>query len=422
MAAPIDYIHPASDPSAKGKEPESEPLYLASLPTDILNLIVPLLIDPKLHATVSSLVEICKDEKPSPLIRMKAIYTELESDKSVFMETVMKCREAMKKVAAYREIIQKDPEFLPHLKHYEVISEFLKFCDRVPVYLKTRDRIMKRQFTPIASSASFTYLDGRVGGLSSGLTLNGCTIAPSFGTLGRRSLFVRVPTDSSDITSGYYRYDFGANRDVALAATGILFVAKEFHLEVYDLKSSIYIGKTKLARATSLYKLDYRFDKITWDDNKMCLIGERNGVVTELRFDSPDAEVQPVADKYSHLSAKIAYVAKRVLKIIVVEGPVKALKGTKVSMKYVYPSAIKTAALFVAGCVGIGLLGVGLLICTLVNPIFAILGFLMVPAGAALATYVFTHLILVPLGAGVIESVTETVKSLKALRNEHIFG
>jgi hypothetical protein len=166
--------------------------------------------------------------------------------------------------------------------------------------------------------------------------------------------------------------------------------------------------------------LDYQFDKITWDQERICLIGEKKGIVTELKFDSIEHKVQPEANRYSHLCAKIAYVIKRVLKIIVINGPVKAFEGTKEDINDLLSSKRTVGILFVAGVVGVGILAVGLLICSLANILFAILGSLIVAVGGILATC--SAVLLRPPLFGLITSIGETLGSLDELYCEQVFS
>lgn len=362
--------------------PVHSQLYLPQLPTDILNLIVPYLVDPDLHAKVCSFAPIYKDNRRALLERRETIiYRHFRPDRAAFIKTVQKCREVMATVAVYPDIIQRGSEFLPNLKHYDEISDFLKFFENTELYLKTSDRIKERRFTPVAVAGPFKECDGR-------------------------------------IPLGFYRR---TNFKIAICPERTLFIASQFDLEVFEIPSLSDTSGLTSPKAISLYKLDYQFDKIAWDDKRMCLIGEKKGAVTELRFDSPAAAVQPAAGRCSHLGAKVAYVAKRVLKILFVEGPRHAFEGTTYNIKFFFPTLQKTFVKLALGAVGVGMIGLGVIICSLVNPLFMVLGYFLAGAGGALAGFVIVPLAITPL-VGVVTGAVETVRSFINLHKEEVFS
>jgi hypothetical protein len=425
MVSSLSSSSSASVSSAKGKEPADRPAapyfsYLEWLPTEIHNLIVPLLVDSDLTKKVTSLMVVLGDKRKPLLERFYATRrVDLCPTAGDLLFTIYKCRAKLREVDFYRAEAKKAVEFVPTPNNLKETGEFLEVCQEIYDFLKVRSSIEERKFAVSRSEALFKYLDGREEGSVDLPKLDGFSVS-SGRPFGR--LYVRIEHLETDrVSPDFYCYDFGGYRDVALANQGILFVAKPFNLEVYDLNSTIRIGRMTLPRATLLYKLDYQFDKITWDNERRCLMGEKNGVVTELKVDSSAKKAQPQTKSCQHLGAKVAYVAKKVFKILFVEGPKHAYKATIDSIKSSFDTFGKTVVLLTIGAAGVGLIGLGLVICSIANPIFAILGYVLCSVGGSLACCVAFTFVLAPV-VGVLISTGETVRSFINLHKEHIFS
>lgn len=204
--------------------------------------------------------------------------------------------------------------------------------------------------------------------------------------------------------------DFPKFLDATLAPGGLLFVAKEFKLGVYDLSSSS-------PGVSALYHLDYRFDRVTWEPKRMSLIGEKKGVVTELRFNSSFAKVQPLANPYNHFGEKVAYIAKRAFQIIAVESFANAYKITTRSMKYVVFSKEAIIISLAFGVVAGSTLVVVALSERVAIPILLTLGFVLGMMG-----FYFVLFSSISILEGVVISAQKTFQSLKELHREEIFS
>lgn len=360
------YVPSVREAASFGKMGKGKPLFLASLPRDVHNLITPFLVHNDLYAEISSLERIYKDESRPLSDRIRAIRSPNT------LQTVRKCSETLKRLQLFCELIEKRPEDLLKSEFSQKISEFLKFCDDSGIHYRTCDRIMERRGRAVSSRACFKHLDGRSVELFNGANRSGYRVLPGFL---HSSLYVQIPLKADDdFDSDFYHYSSGRFRDVALASKGILFMAKKSFLEVYDLRASKYddCGRygSKFPTAQCLYKLDYQFDRITWNQERKCLIGEKNGDTTELRFDAYGGEVLPKRDYNSHLSEKVDYVVKRVLKIIFVEGAESIFAVVKESSRLYLLSCTFAFSLSNKGICGVGLFVLGVLINAVAIPIF----------------------------------------------------
>lgn len=230
--------------------------------------------------------------------------------------------------------------------------------------------------------------------------------------------------------------------DIALAPNGILFVQGYDILQIYDLTKPVRSCGMTFSEATLLHTLRFQFSKITWDEEKGCLIGlnapftPKEHTATELKFEPAAAlAVAPIAALAVEaiaapaitptkppigLGTKIAYTAKRILKIIVVEGPLNAYKGTKKGLELLALSKRKLTVIVGLGALGTALFATGLLVGALAPPIFALLALPATVIGSGLIGLVITPLIFPPF-FGVISGVWLTLSSLNKLRKEEVF-
>lgn len=313
------YVPPITDTLVKGKEKASLdpskdlsallPL-LPLMPIDIHKLIVPYVVDQNLaeEATVDN--TILKDESKPWSVRMREVDTRHQRlhfsdpiNNPSLPGFVQKCQGEVRKIAVYREVAKKTSECFSDPECLQQIQQFLKLKKALEDRDKNMRCITQRRVSVVKTSGGFKYLDGRITDSlrnEKQLTFDGR----------------RVCWNTSAIS--FHRQNFPSHActpflDVALGPEGILFVAKKFELEVWTRgwlrkpeKDSIFLIGYGL-----LYRLNYRFDKITWDYERGCLIGEMNGVVTELRFDSFEAKVMSKATPFNNLGAKIACSAKK---------------------------------------------------------------------------------------------------------------
>ncbi|MCB1113350.1 MAG: hypothetical protein KDK62_01180 [Chlamydiia bacterium] len=114
----------------------------------------------------------------------------------------------------------------------------------------------------------------------------------------------------------------GAVQDIACSGKGYLFVATEFNLCVYRMSD------TKLGQL--LYKHDYRFEQIEWDNTNQVLKGRlKNSSIydTELFFNHSNAMLHTGNPK-ANLWEKIEYLAKEIIFNVLKTGFDKAWSTT----------------------------------------------------------------------------------------------
>jgi hypothetical protein len=403
MTNPVDSIpHSSSDATAKGKGPADKAVYLPDLPLDIRNLIFPYLFD---HETAAQ----ARDRNASVASTRDALSKELTTP------IVDKCRGTLETISLYREIALDKGEHLPNPENLEETLKYLRNYNVSVFYDNIRNSIVKGQFTTTVTPSTFKYANERI--QKYGMTTeyrDGYTAARHH----TRDAIHFIPTALKGSSGGslFTLFTFPI-RDFALAPTGILFVATDHFLEIYDLtQPTLYLGST-LSNATRLHQLDYQFDRITWDIKRACLIGEKEGQVTELKFEPSAPEAPPKAKPRMSSIAKMGYVAKRILKIIVVEGPENAFKGTKQGFELLSLSKRKLIVTAGLGALGGGLFAAGFALCVLAPPIFAILAVPACTIGAGLIGWAISPLIL-PSIFGTITGIVDTFSSLNDLRRE----
>jgi hypothetical protein len=418
--SPVDFFPPISDTAAKAKGPADKAVYLPDLPLDIRKLITPFLVNEGLDGLV----------RESDLMKRRETTPEA-SELDMFRDLANLCRDDVAQIKLYREIALDPGEHLADPENLREISRFLKTYDTAAAHHKTRSCIEKAQFTVAVTSSAFKYSNDAAAKASPLLSTGAITIMyDGYRALHRpltNTLVYTTPVSRKLHPSQPKYLDiFSVIRDFALAPTGILFVATERDLQIYDLNQPTIHrwSGPKVADATLLHKLHYRFDKITWDEKRACLIGEKEGLVTEIG-------VNPLASSIPHfvtppppkpklslsLKAKIAYTAKKVLKIIVVEGPLNALKGTKKGLALFDLSKRKLIAIIGLGALGTALFATGFLVCAVAPPIFAIFGLPAAIIGSGLISVAIQPLIFPPF-FGIISGISETFSSLNQLRKD----
>jgi hypothetical protein len=442
MASPLDFVPSSSCAADKGKGPADKAVYLPDLPLDIRKLITPYLVDHNLN-------EVARNHNKANLSKTTKDFS--------WCPLVNQCRNNIERVRLYREIALDRGELLDDPENLGEILKYSTTYDSIIARNVTKMCLVKGLFTVNVTPSAFAYSDDAAAKLSPSWTkrkqLN-CdgyrvTLDPPTGNLFISCHISKRHTEIYIIHGGLAQF-----RDMALAPMGILFVATDSDLKIYDLNTSKTSASGRRAvGATLLHQLPHRFDTITWNEKRARLIGEKEGVVSELgvyaistetskAIGIPDALKIPGAvdipsalktpDTYEisddiiiplkakpRMSsiAKMGYVAKRILKIIVVEGPENAFKGTKKGFELLSLSKRKLIVTVGLGALGVGLFAAGFALCVLAPPIF---GLLAVPActiGGGLIAWAIRPLIL-PSVFGTITGIFETFRSLDDLHGE----